>query len=313
LPLRAFGHALSGPFLFGGTAIAASDAGFASGLAPVLCGAVAMIFTRLYVKCVWSTRLTREPEPAHIPLWAVVIYAAAGVALLLIMPHGASYRSAAIELLVGWTAGCNRLDYLWMRRAKPEAPEASDVIYNWLAERAAPYRPSLTRLGHAVSFALLFGGVALHAYASGFSLAGITPCGAACAGSDVLAVSAVLCGFGAVLFVMAYATIAEAAQFLLVDSWKHVRPGPPPPEMPVWVGALHIVFGLVVFFAIAASVESSQAKQIFDNSWMSVSADGPGDKAVTLGGWAMFRLILGWWICGADVLRFCWLRRRAAR
>ena len=48
-PLRAFGHALSGPILFGGTAIAACDAEFACGLAAVLCGAVAVIFTRLYV------------------------------------------------------------------------------------------------------------------------------------------------------------------------------------------------------------------------------------------------------------------------
>ena len=229
----------------------------------------------------------------------------------MIMHDAESYNSAAIQFLVGWAAGCNRLNYLWTRCAKPETPEASDVVYNWLAERAAPHRTLLIRLGYAVSFALLFGGVALHAYTYGFSLAGVAQCGSACAGSDFLAFSAVLCGVGAVLFVMVYATIAEATQFVLVDSWKHVRPGPPPPEMPVWVVALHILVGLVVFFAIGAFVEISPAKQTLGNTWMSVY--GPGGKEVTLSGSAMFRMTLGWWIGGAGVLKFFWLRRRAAR
>jgi len=227
----------------------------------------------------------------------------------MIMHDAESYNSAAIQFLVGWAAGCNRLNYLWTRCAKPETPEASDVVYNWLAERAAPHRTLLIRLGYAVSFALLFGGVALHAYTYGFSLAGVAQCGSACAGSGFLAFSAVLCGVGAVLFVMVYATIAEAAQFVLVDSWK--RPGPPPPEMPVWVVALHILVGLVVFFAIGAFVEISPAKQTLGNTWMSVY--GPGGKEVTLSGSAMFRMTLGWWIGGAGVLKFFWLRRRAAR
>jgi hypothetical protein len=68
-PLRALGHALSGPILFGGTAIAACNAEFACGLAAVLCGAAAMIFTRLYVNLVWAWRLSPRPEPVHIPLW----------------------------------------------------------------------------------------------------------------------------------------------------------------------------------------------------------------------------------------------------
>jgi len=105
-PLRAFGHALSGPILFGGTAIAACNAEFACGLAAVLCGAVAMIFTRLYVNFVWSARLSHRPEPAHIPPWVIVIYGAVGLALLLlIMREAGSYSSAAIEFLVGWGGG----------------------------------------------------------------------------------------------------------------------------------------------------------------------------------------------------------------
>jgi hypothetical protein len=311
LPLRAFGHALSGPILFGGTAIAACDAELACGLAALLCGAVAMIFTRLYVSLVWSARLSRRPEPAHIPLWAIVIYAAVGLALLLLIVRESGSYSAAIEFLVGWAAGCNRLDDLWTRRAKPQAPRASDVVHDWLAERAAPHRSLLSRLGYAVGFALLFGGVALHAYTYGFSLAGVAQCGAACAGPGFIALSALLCGAGAVLFVMVYAAVAEAAQHVLVDSWKHVRPGPPPREMPVWVVALHILVGLVVFFAIGAFVEISPAKETLGNAWMSVQ--GSGGKVVTLSGSAMFRMTLGWWIGGTGVLKFFWLRRRARR
>jgi hypothetical protein len=105
---------------------------------------------------------------------------------------------------------------------------------------------------------------------------------------------------------MVYATIAEATQFVLI-----VRPGPPPPEMPVWVVALHILVGLVVFFAIGAFVEISPAKETLGNTWMSV--DLPGGKEVTLSGSAMFRMTFGWWIGGAGVLKFFWLRRRAPR
>jgi len=78
-----------------------------------------------------------------------------------------------------------------------------------------------------------------------------------------------------------------------------------------WVVALHILVGLVVFFAIGAFVEISPAKQTLGNTWMSV--EGPGGKVVTLSGWAMFRMTLGWWIGGAGVLKFFWRRRRAAR
>jgi hypothetical protein len=205
------------------------------------------------VNFVWSARLSPRPEPAHIPLWATLIYAAVGLALLLlIMREAGSYSSAALEFLVGWAAGCNRLDYLWTRLARPETPAAPDVVYNWLAGQAAPHRPLLSRLGYAMSFALLFGGVALHAYIYGFSLASLAQCGATCGGPGFLVFSAVLCGVGAVLFVKVYASIAEAAQYVFVDSWKHVRPGPPPPKMPIWVVALHILVGLIVFFGIGA-------------------------------------------------------------
>jgi hypothetical protein len=110
---------------------------------------------------------------------------------------------------------------------------------------------------------------------------------------------------------MVYATIVEAAHYFAVDSWRHVRPGPPPPDMPVWVVALYILVGLVVFFAIGAFVEISPARETLGNTWLSV--EERGGKVLTLSGSAMFRMTLAWWIGGTGVLKFFWLRRRAAR
>jgi hypothetical protein len=271
-----------------------------------------MLLTRLYVNLVWSARLSCRRQASHIAPWAIVIYAAVGLALLVpILREAGSFSLATIGFLVGWAAGCCRLDDLWTRRARPDTPAAFAVVRCWLAGRAAPHRLLLSRLGTGLSFALLFGGVALHAHRYGFSLAAIAPCGAACAGQGFLAVSAVLCGVGAVLFVMVYATVAEAARYVLIDSWKHVRPGPPPPELPVSIAALHIIVGLVVFFAIGAFVEISPAKDTLGSTWMSVQE--PGGKVVTLSGDAMFTMTLAWWIGGTGVLTFFWLRRRAAR
>jgi hypothetical protein len=62
LPLRAFCHALSGPILFGGTAIAACDAEFACGLAAVLCGATV---TRSTGRCKPAAKArAQRPSPA---------------------------------------------------------------------------------------------------------------------------------------------------------------------------------------------------------------------------------------------------------
>jgi hypothetical protein len=312
LPLRAVAHALAGWVLFGGTALAVCEAGFACGLAALLCGAAAMLFTRVFVNLFWSARLSRRAEPVRVPRWVVALYAAVGLWLLvLIMREAGSTSLAALEFLAGWTAGCWRLDDLWTRRARPEWPQASDAVRRWITARAAPHRLLLSRLGYGLSFGLLFGGVSLHAHRHGLSLAGVAPCGAACTEPGFLVLSAVLCGAGAVLLVMVYAVIAEALRYVLVDSWRHVRPGPPPLDLPVWVVALHIIVGLVVFFWIGAFVEISPPMETLGSSWMSV--EWPDGKTLTLSGEAMLKMTLAWWIGGTYVLKFVWLRRRAAR
>jgi len=236
--LAAFGTVLSFAVLFAGTALAASHSGAADGEA-VLCGLAAILFTRLYVRIVQriarSIDARRPPKPddaakpGGIPRWAIVVYAMLGVALGYAIVDPESIL-AAIEFFVAWLAGCCTLNYLWRRRLDPASPSALDVIDPWLDAQAEPHWPQLRRLGYALSFALLFGGVAWHALQSGFARTAVAQCGSSCAAPGSVHLAAALCGVAAILFVMIYAAVAEAVQRALVDSWKYVRPGPPPPR-----------------------------------------------------------------------------------
>src|SRR5262245_38684777 len=301
--LTAFGYALSFVVLFAGTASAAYHADVADQTAALLCGAAAILLTKLYVRIVGRiARLIharRPPKPDQaaksdgIPRWAVVIYAMLGLALAFAIPDpDSSNVLAAMEFFVAWLAGCCTLNYLWRRRIDPDSPRALDVIDRWLDEQVAPHWPKLRRLGYMLCVALLFGGVALHAFQSGFARTAVEQCGFACAAPGFVFLVAALCGITAVLFVIIYAAIAEPAQLALVDSWKHVRPGPPPPDVPRWATALYALTGLAVFVAIAAFGQAGAAD-------------------VTVDGQALLELLLGWWIGGLALLRFFWLRRRA--
>src|SRR5262245_30672709 len=319
--LAAFGYALSFAVLFGGTALAAYHADVADGTAAVLCGAAAILFAKLYVRIVpriaRSIDALRPPKPdaaakSQIPLWAVAIYAVLGLALALAVADPESSRiHAAIEFFVAWLAGCCTLNYLWRRRINPESPTALDVIDRWLDEQAAPHWPQLRRAGYMLSFALLFGGVALHAFQSGLARTAVVQCGSACAAPGLVYLVAALCGVAAILFVFVYAAITETTQLALVDSWKHVRPGPPPPDVARWASVLYALVGLAVFVAIAAFAEASAAHGQAGHTTMTL--EGPEGFRVTLGGYALLELVLGWWIGGLGLLRFFWLRRRATR
>jgi uncharacterized membrane protein YuzA (DUF378 family) len=320
--LTAFGYALSFVVLFGGTALAAYHSGVADGTAALLCGAAAILFAKLYARMVppiarlIDALCPPKPDEAArsdgIPLWAVVIYAMLGLALAFAIADPASSGIlAAIEFFVAWLAGCCTLNYLWRRRINPESPTALDVIDRWLDEQAAPYWPKLRRPGYMLSFALLFGGVALHAFQSGLARTAVMQCGSACTAPGLVYVVAALCGVAAVLFVIVYAAIAETAQLAFVDSWKHVRPGPPPQDVARWASVLYALIGLAVFVAIAAFAEAGAAHG--QTGHTSMTLEGREGFRVTLGGQALLELLLGWWLGGLALLKFFWLRRRATR
>lgn len=307
--LVAFGRVLSFLILFVATAQAAENSGFANETAALLCALASLLFVRLYVRIIVAVQLDDTATPAHIPLWAVIVYAAIGLALVaMVMRQGETY--AAMELLVGWAAGCNLLDYLWARRTRPGTPEALHVVDDWLSAPATAHRS----VSYTLSFVLLFAGVGAHAFESGLARAVAAQCGQACTAPAFIHLAAALCGIAAIVFVMLYATIAEAMRWLLVDSWRHVRPGPPPADLSTFVVVLHVLIGFVVFFAIAAFGASSAARaQTLGHTYLTFESPLRDGLRVDLNGRALVELAVGWWMGGYGVLKFFWLRRRAAR
>ena len=91
----------------------------------------------------------------------------------------------------------------------------------------------LGRIGIALSFVLLFCGVAAHAYESGFVQRIAARCGSPCSATpafDYLALA--LCGAAAILCVALYARFTGTLQRVLVDPVKYVRPEPAPDKVP---------------------------------------------------------------------------------
>jgi hypothetical protein len=156
--LAAFGHFLSFLILFVAVADAAERSGFANEAAAVVCGVLAIAFTRLYVRTIFGLQLDPSHRSQRVPAWAIAIYAAIGAAFVLLALR-AGKTGPAVELLVGWAAGCNLLNYLWTRRLRPDTPAALDVVDRWLSARAAAHQT----FSYTLCFLLLFGNVGAHA------------------------------------------------------------------------------------------------------------------------------------------------------
>jgi hypothetical protein len=177
---------------------------------------------------------------------------------------------------------------------------------------ATRHRPVLRILGHTLGFALLSGGVALHAFQTGFAHVATLQCGAACTAVprfDMIA--AIACGAGAILFVQLYVRLTAAIQRVAFDQFKYVRPEPLPTEVSRWVVMLHVLIGLVVFFTIAG-IGNVRAPVPMD-ALFEMAMESPKGFRVSLGGHATLELILGWWIGGRGVLGLFWSRYRRAR
>ncbi len=302
--LAAFGHVLSFLVLFAAIADATERSRFGNTPVALVFAVLAIQFTKLYVKIIMDVRLDAAHPPRRIPAWAVAVYAAVGLVFVLLALR-AGETGAAAELLVGWAAGCHLLNYLWTRRLHPDTPAATDICHGWLSAQAAAHRT----LTYTVAFLLLFAAVGTHAFQTGFARVAAAQCGPPCASIGFVYTAAALSGLASILFVMLYATIIEGLRWILVERWMHVRPGPPPPDLPPWVAALHLVVGFLVFLGIAVLGGVSLAP-----GSTYVAVDGAsGKEHVLLNGASLLALLVGWWIGGTVVLRFFWLRRRARR
>ncbi len=177
---------------------------------------------------------------------------------------------------------------------------AFDERLDALAERHA--RP-LRVLGTVLAFLLLFGGVALHAYETGFVRTAAAACGTMCKGSPDAAIAA-YCGLFALLYVHLYAMLTGGVQRAFIDPWKHVRPEPAPARVTRWAVVTHVLIGLVVFFAIAAYGDTSALAS--GQHFFSFEGGPVGGTEVSLGDHALLEWVIGWCIGGRGVLQYHW-------
>lgn len=323
--LSVLGFLLAFAVLFGGVALAAYDAGFASGyVTAALCGAAALVFVRFFVRSMPAVQRlidTLHPpgphapaRPDEIPTWAVVLYWLIGIAVIFtIIALEQTYTRAVMEFFIAWAAGSDVLDLFWPKRdlvsrLGPKRDQttlfdlAFDVFDQWLDDRAARHRTMLSILGITLGFVALFGGVALYALQSGVTRVAGALCDPAClatAGFQTMVAAA--CGAAAILFVTLYTRLTLAAQRVFIDPFKFVRPEPKPEAADKWVTVLHVVLGFIFLFVMTGVGQMDHLK-----TSITVVVNPERPEAMVL--------ILGWWLGGRSVLRFFWAKwRRSER
>jgi hypothetical protein len=297
--LSPLGYALALAVTFGAAALAAYHSGFGP-IAAAVCGLLFILFVRFCARSVPSVQRLIErlhPELAdrtradEIPGWAGGVYLLAG--FMIVVAFGAlqdTRTHAPVELFAAWAAGRNLLDLFWQKR---DGTTAFDTFDQTLDEWAAEYRGALRALGTALCFALLPGGVALHAYESGFAEAVIAACGAQCLVIPGVAyLAAVACGAAAIPVVALYAWLTSSLQRVTADPWKFVRPEPPSTKVPFWVRALHVLIGVALFVAMSALGKPELARA----------------GTVDFETYGALALIAGWWIGGRGVLAYVWAK-----
>jgi hypothetical protein len=300
--LSPLGYALALAVTFGGATLSAYHSGFTATSAAV-CGVLFILFVRLYARSVAAAqrlidRLHPEPDaperPDEIPGWAAGVYLLAG--FVVVVAFSALQESdtyAPVELFAAWAVGRNLLDLFWRKRDGTTAfGTAFDAFDRRLDAWAARHQPLLNILRTVLWFVLLCGGVALHAYESGFADVAAAACGTQCRGIPGIAyLAAVAFGAGAIVFIALYAWLASSVQRVTADPFKFVRPEPPSTKVPFWVRALHVLIGIAAFLAMAALGQRA-----------SVS------RAIDFGDYGALALIAGWWIGGRGVLAYFWAK-----
>jgi hypothetical protein len=197
-----------------------------------------------------------------------------------------------------------------IKKTRAAVKEQLNAFDDRLDAWAARHRSVLRVLGYTLSFALLSGGVALHAFETGFVGVAAVRCGPACTGvSGLEYVAAVLCGAAAIMFVQLYARLTAAVQRVVFDQFRYIRPEPPPADVSRWAVMLHVLIGLVVFFAIAGIGKVLTPAPL--DALFEMSLESPKYQ-VSLGSHALFELVIGWWVGGRGVLGFFWSKYRRA-
>jgi len=197
-----------------------------------------------------------------------------------------------------------------LRQTIAAAKRRFDAFDDRLDAWAARHWPVLRILGYTLSFALLSGGVALHAVQTGFAHVATLQCAAACTAVPGFEhIAALLCGAAAILFVQLYAVLTAVAQHVFVGL-RYVRPEPPPADVSRWAVMLHVLIGLVIFFAIAAIGKIPTPAPL--DALFEMSMESPRGYRVSLGSHALLELAAGWWVGGRGVLGFFWSKYRRA-
>src|SRR5262245_20522156 len=243
--LSALGYALAFAVMLGGVALAAYMADFSGPVMSLAPGGIAIWLVKLCARGIRAAQrvIDRLHPPQRseaaasegVPFWGTLLYMLLFVALMLCM--GAPTN---IYTVLGWAAGNEVLAYFFARQNDPAAPSAFAIIDEALDRFAEPHRPLLRTLGIALGFVVLSGGVALHAFHSGFASA-ITPT------MTTQITLAAGCGALAIVFARLYVAVTLAAQRALFDPWRYVRPEPPSRDIERWPLYLFALIGIALF------------------------------------------------------------------
>lgn len=309
--LSALGTVFSFVILFGGVALAAYD--FADAAPSLLCGALAVWFVKLYARGIRAMQRLidglRPPEPSEtarpgkVPGWAFAVYMLIGFALIFaIVALEEAYTHAAAIFLAAWVAGLNALKYVFARRANPEIPSAFITIDEALDRWAEPHQPLLRTLGTVLGFTALAGGVALHAFSSGF--AGTLALRYAGTGTvSTRIVIALGCGVSAIVFAWLYVAVTLAAQRALFDPWRYVRPEPPSRDIERWPLWIFVPIAIALFFMMLV-IGNEQA-----TGSGTLMIEGNRSK-IQIESISLLALVFGWGWGGYRVLRHFWAKAR---
>ncbi|HXO86924.1 MAG TPA: hypothetical protein VN803_15485, partial [Gemmatimonadales bacterium] len=270
---------------------------FADGVLSLLFGALAVWFVKLYARSIRATRRLIDrlhpPEPGEVlapgmlPGWAFAVHTLIGLMLFFAMiALEETYTHTAALLFGAWAVGFNALKYRFAQQNDPTTPSAFATIDEALDRWAEPHLPLPRALGTALGFAALAGGVAIHAFNSGY--AGTIALRHAGSGSTTTQIAiAAGCGALSIVFAWLYVAVTLAAQRALFDPWRYVRPEPPSRKIERWPLWIFVPIAIVGFFMMSV-IGNQQA-----TGTGTLTIEGERSK-IQIGSISLLALLFGW-------------------